>query len=77
MKLGFKTIPKNSDGEINVNEYREQTWYKQQIMSFIQTVTVVIFIGLIGYYHWGLWESIGAGGISGLAIGILKKIIGV
>ena len=27
-----KTIPKDSDGNIMVNEYREQTWHTQQIM---------------------------------------------
>ncbi len=74
--IGFKTIPKNSDGKIIVNEYREQSWYKIQIMSFIQTFSIVIIIGLIGFYHWGLWEAVGTMGISGLFIGILKKLIG-
>ncbi len=76
MVFGFKTIPKNSDGDINLPEFREQSWYKQQVMSFVQTIMFVLIIGLIGYYHWGLWESIGAGGLSGLSIGLLKKLIG-
>lgn len=32
MDYEAKTIPKDSDGEIMVNEYREQTWHTQQIM---------------------------------------------
>ena len=31
-KYEAKTIPKDSDGKIMVNEYREQTWHTQQVM---------------------------------------------
>ncbi len=79
MKLRPEPIPRDTDGKVKVDEYRERLWFGQQAMLTYTNIAlggVMIVLGLVAYYHWGLFASGGVLAGLGGVLGILKKFIG-
>jgi len=78
-----KTIPKDSDGNIMVNEYREQTWHTQQnMLKQLKRINGTVekhetrIKGMedsIKVVKIGAWIISGLAGFVGVVIGIAAK----